>query len=46
MAMFSTQIYFYDNNNKNIYMLIYKKKKKKKCLRLFNKIFSNCQATY
>ena len=29
MAMFSTQIYFYDNNNKNIYMLIYKKKKKK-----------------
>ena len=40
-----TQIYIYDNNNKNIYMLIYKKSLKK-CLRLFHKTFSNCQATY
>ena len=45
MAMFFTQIYIYDNNNKNIYMLIYKKSLKK-CLLLFNKTFSNCQATY
>ena len=45
MTMFSTQIYIYDGNNKNIYMLIYKKSFKK-CLRLFNKTFSNCQATY
>ena len=43
--MFFTQIYIYDNNNKNIYMLIYKKSLKK-CLRLFHKTFSNCQATY
>ena len=43
--MFFTQIYIYDNNNKNIYMLIYKKSFKK-CLRLFHKTFSNCQATY
>ena len=42
--MFFTQIYIYDNN-KNIYMLIYKKSLKK-CLRLFHKTFSNCQATY
>ena len=45
MTMFFTQIYIYDNNNKNIYMLIYKKSFKK-CLRLFHKTFSNCQATY
>ena len=44
MAVFFTQIYIYDNN-KNIYILIYKKSLKK-CLRLFNKTFSNCQATY
>ena len=42
--MFFTQIYGYDNN-KNIYMLIYKKSLSK-CLRLFHKTFSNCQATY
>ena len=45
MTMFFTQIYIYDNNNKNIYMLIYNKSFKKG-LRLFNKSFSNCQATY
>ena len=44
MTMFFTQIYIYDNNNKNIYMLICKKCLKK-CLHLFNKTFSNCQAT-
>ena len=43
--MFFTQIYIYDNSNKNISVLIYKKCFKK-CLRLFNKTFSNCQATY
>ena len=45
MTMFLTQIYIYDNNNKNIYMLIYKKSLKK-CLHIFNKTFSNRQATY
>ena len=35
----------YDNNNENIYMLVYKKSLKK-CLCLFHKTFSNCQATY
>ena len=45
MTIFITQIYTYDNNNKNIYMLIYKKSLKK-CLRLFHKTFTNCQATY
>ena len=44
MTMFFTKIYIYDNNNKNKYFLIYKKSLKK-CLRLFNKTFSNCQAT-
>ena len=44
--MFFTQIYIYDNNNKNIYMFIYKKKSLRKRLRLFNKTFSNYQATY
>ena len=44
-TLFFTQIYIYDSNNKNIYMLIYKKDPKK-CLRLFNKTFSNVQATY
>ena len=43
--MFSTQIYIYDSNNKNIYVSIYKKSSKK-CLLLFNKTFSNSQATY
>ena len=43
--MFFTQIYVYDKSNKNIYMLIYKKSLNK-CLRLFHKTFSNCQATY
>ena len=45
MTMFFTQIYIYENNNKNIYMLVYKKSLKK-CLCLFHKTFSNCQATY
>ena len=45
MTMFFTQIYIYDNSNKNIYMLIYKNSFKK-CLRLFNKTFSNGQATH
>ena len=44
MTVFFTQIYIYDNN-KNIFILIYRKSFKK-CLRLFNKTFSNCQATY
>ena len=44
MATIFTQIY-YDNNNKNIYMFIYNKSLKK-CLRRFNKTFSNYQATY
>ena len=44
MTIFFTQIYIYDNNNKNIFMLIYKKSLQK-CLRFFNKTFSNCQAT-
>ena len=43
--MFFTQIYIYENNNKNLYMLVYKKSLKK-CLCLFHKTFSNCQATY
>ena len=44
--VFYTDIYYiYDNNTKNIYMVIYKKKFKK-CLYLFNKAFSNYQATY
>ena len=46
MAIFFTHIYIYDNNNKNIYMFIYIKKSLKKCLRLFNKTFSNYQTTY
>ena len=47
MAMFFyTDIYYiYNNNTKNIYMVIYKKSLKK-CLCLFNKTFSNYQATY
>ena len=44
MTISFKQIYIYDNS-KNIYILIYKKSLKK-CLRLFNKTFSNCQATY
>ena len=44
-TLFFTQIYLYDNNNKNTHMLIYKKSFKK-CLCLFHKTFSNCQATY
>ena len=40
-----TKIYIYDNNNENIYMLIYKKSLKK-CIHLFKKTFSNCQANY
>ena len=38
--VFYTDICIYDNNNKNIYMFIYKKSLKK-CLRHFNKTFSN-----
>ena len=46
MAVFFTQIYIYiyNYNNKIIYMFIYNKSLKK-CLRLFNKTFSNYQAT-
>ena len=44
-TLFFTQIYIYDSNNKNIYMLIYKKRFKK-CICLFQRTFSNCQATY
>ena len=38
-------IYIYNYNNKIIYMFIYNKSLKK-CLRLFNKTFSNYQAAY
>ena len=42
---FSLHRYIDDKSNKNIYMFIYKKGFKK-CLLLFNKPFSNYEATY
>ena len=44
-SVFYTDIYIYNYNNKIIYMFIYNKSLKK-CLRLFNKTFSNYQAAY
>ena len=45
MTMFFTEIYIFDDNNINIYIFIYNKSLQK-CLRLFNKTFSNYQASY
>ena len=46
MTMLFTQIYMYTITTIKIFTCSYIKKSLKKCLRLFNKTFSNYQATY